>query len=531
MSQQEVARSAVLIAAVTAVSRAVGLLRQLVFQATVGVTLLGTVYTTANYVPNIMFEIVAGGALAGMVVPLLAGAASRGDLTALRTISAAVTWWTLLLLVPLTLLGMVFAEPIARWLLGGTGGEPAVEMAQRMLIVFLPQVPLYGLAVVSGSVLNAQRRFLAAAVAPLISSLVMMAAFVLFAARYDGDNNDLEAIPLTAELVLSIGTTLGVVALAATTVLPALRHDMSMRPRLRFPDGVAGQARKLAISGVSIVAAQQIAMLVVIPLANGYGGAGALVTYQYAWMVMMLPYAVLAYPIATAAFPKLSSQAEEPDLAPFAATSATNARAVAIAGLAGAGMLIAGGAAVARFFGLVGLRSGSVGGTDYPEMARTLVAIAPAVAGTGLILLLGRVLLARHHGMTAATATAIGWGAVIVLDVALALSVPEEWVVPALGLGMSIGLSLGVALLVRAVHRTAGPAAVAGLGRSIGVGALGALLGGVLGRAAADLALSADPNGVGTVAAGVLAAVVCLAVMTPTLLVGDGNTVRRLVRR
>lgn len=531
MSGNQIARGALLISGVTAVSRGVGLLRQLVFQATVGVTLLGTVYTTANYVPNIMFEIVAGGALAGMVVPLLAGVAARGDLESMRRISGAVTWWTLIVLLPLTLIGMMLAEPIARVLLGGTGGEPAVEMASRMLVVFLPQIPLYGLAVVSGSVLNAQHRFLAAAVAPLFSSLVMIAAFVLFAMRFDGSRNDLADVPRTAELVLSLGTTLGVLALAATTLVPALRHGMSLRPRLTFPPGMASQAKRLAVSGVSIVAAQQVAMLVVIPIANGQGGPGALVTYQYSWMIMMLPYAVLAYPIATAAFPRLSAQSESGDGQGFAGTSAGSGRAVAIAGLAGAGMLAAGAAAVARFFGMVGLRSGSAGGEDYVEMARTLVAMSPAVAGTGLLLLLGRVLLAQHRGMTAAAATASGWLAVIVLDVTLVALVAEEWVVPALGLGLGLGLALGVGLLVAGVRRVSGPAAVAGLGRSVGVGVLGASLGGVAGRVVADRVLDVEPGAAGTVGAGVLAALVCMAVFVPIVYAGDRQSLRRLTRR
>jgi murein biosynthesis integral membrane protein MurJ len=531
VTQRALARGAATISVITLVSRLVGLARQLVFQATVGVTLLGTVYTTANYVPNITFELVAGGALAGMVVPLLAGAAARGDLEAARQTSAALTWWTLLVLVPATVLGMLLARPIAAALLGGAGGEPAVEMASRMLLVFLPQVPLYGLAVVSASVLNAQGRFAAAAVAPLVSSLVMIASFVLFAVRFDGDRNDLEQVPLTAELTLSVGTTLGVVALAATTLVPALRRGMSVSPTLSFPPGVAARARRLAVSGLSIVAAQQVAMLVVIPLANGQGGPGALVTYQYSWMIMMLPYAVLAYPIATAAFPRLSAQADSGEHDAFATTSAGSARAAAMAGLLGAGVLAAGGAAVARFFGLVGLRSGSTGGSEYVEMARTLVAIAPAVAGTGLVLLLGRVLLAQHRGMAAAVATSVGWASVIGIDVMLVAVVPTTWVVPALGLGLSVGLAVGSVLLAAAVRRAAGPAAVAGLGRTVMLGCVAAVAGAALGRVVADLLLQGEPGWLGTIAVGLCAGAVCLLVMIPIGLLADRASLLRLARR
>lgn len=76
---QGVAGAALLIGAVTIVARIVGFGRYLVQSETVGNLCLSTAYNTANYVPNIVFELVAGGALAGMVVPVLASAASRAD--------------------------------------------------------------------------------------------------------------------------------------------------------------------------------------------------------------------------------------------------------------------------------------------------------------------------------------------------------------------------------------------------------------------------------------------------------------------
>ena len=85
----EVGRSALLVASLTVVARGVGLVRQLVFQATVGVTLLGTVYATANSLPNVLFEVVAGGALAAAVVPLVSAGLARSDLVAARDAAGA----------------------------------------------------------------------------------------------------------------------------------------------------------------------------------------------------------------------------------------------------------------------------------------------------------------------------------------------------------------------------------------------------------------------------------------------------------
>jgi peptidoglycan biosynthesis protein MviN/MurJ (putative lipid II flippase) len=71
---QGIGRAAVMIGVITVLARLVGFGRQVVFAHTVGTTCLGTAYTTANMVPNIIYDIVLGGALSSVVVPVLAGA-------------------------------------------------------------------------------------------------------------------------------------------------------------------------------------------------------------------------------------------------------------------------------------------------------------------------------------------------------------------------------------------------------------------------------------------------------------------------
>src|SRR5262249_6025545 len=81
-------RAAALIAAITAVARVAGFGRTVVFGRTVGGGCVGGVYQTANTIPNIIFDIVAGGTLAALVVPLLAPAfVGRGRQIAAQTLS------------------------------------------------------------------------------------------------------------------------------------------------------------------------------------------------------------------------------------------------------------------------------------------------------------------------------------------------------------------------------------------------------------------------------------------------------------
>ena len=126
-----IGRAAVLIGAITMLARVIGFGRQVVFAHTVQASCLGTAYTTANMVPNIIYDIVMGGALTAVVVPVLAGparAAGGGDGAAdreqVRQTSAALLSWTVLLLVPVSVVVAVIARPLVSLLLGGTPGCP-----------------------------------------------------------------------------------------------------------------------------------------------------------------------------------------------------------------------------------------------------------------------------------------------------------------------------------------------------------------------------------------------------------------------
>src|SRR5947208_12196909 len=175
-----IARAAMTVAALTIVARVVGFVRILVFAHTVGPTCLGDTYYTANTVPNILFDVVAGGALASLAVPLLAGPVADGDREVADRSASALMTWTLLLLLPVMVVGLLAARPIMNMLVGnGHPGCSAVDeqtVGARMLVVFMPQVLLYGGAIVLTGLLQAHRRFFAPALAPLVSSIVVIAA-------------------------------------------------------------------------------------------------------------------------------------------------------------------------------------------------------------------------------------------------------------------------------------------------------------------------------------------------------------------
>src|SRR5690625_1061802 len=96
-----------------AFSRIIGFGRWLVFSSTVGSTDIGTAYTNANTVPNVLYEVAAGGALAGAVVPLLAGPLLARKQEEANQITSALLTWALTILVPIAAIMALFAGPIA----------------------------------------------------------------------------------------------------------------------------------------------------------------------------------------------------------------------------------------------------------------------------------------------------------------------------------------------------------------------------------------------------------------------------------
>jgi putative peptidoglycan lipid II flippase len=532
---QGIGRAAVMIGVITVLARLVGFGRQVVFAHTVGTTCLGTAYTTANMVPNIIYDIVLGGALTSMVVPVLtgpadaahdagAGAGPESGIAA-RRISAALLTWTVVLLVPVSAALALAAHPIVSFLLSGASGcarGTLTSVGTRMLVVFAPQVLLYGLAVVLYGILQSHRRFGAPALAPLLSSLVVIGAYACFDALGGAYVNRLGELPPTAEWVLSGGTTLGVLALVLTAVIPVWRLHIRSRPTLRFPAGVGSRIRRLAAAGVAALIAQDASVAVVILLANRYGADGSLVIYGFAWAVFVVPYAVLAIPIATSAFPELSTHDGQPGPG-FDSTAAASTRAAMVASWLGAAVLIGAREPIARVF-----ESRSPQGTSV--LALALAAFALGLVGYGLSANLSRVLYARRRNGAPAAAIAGGWLLVIVADVLIVPFVPASRVVPVLGLGTTFGLTVsGIALAVL-VRRECGPAALHGVPRALLAGLAGCAAGALAGSALAA-ALPQRPGLLANVGLSVLVTAVVAGVFAVVVLGLDGGDLRSVLSR
>ena len=522
---RELRRGALGLAVVTVLSRLAGFARGLVFVRAVGATDVGDTYTRANTVPNIVFETVAGGALASSVVPVLAGPVDDGDREQVLRTTAALLTWTVILLVPVSVLGVLLAHPMMELLTPNRSGvdrSRAVSVGARMLAVFAPQIVLYGVGVVLTGVLQAHRRFLGPAIAPLLSSLVVAAAYVVYAVQTHAHHATLATLSRAQELTLAVGTTAGVAVLSLSLLVPLRRAGVSLRVALEFPPGVRRRAVRLAAAGIAALAAQQLSLVIVLRLSYG-GPSGTLVLYQLGWTVFLLPWAVLAVPLATSAFPHLVVRHGNGDVTGFATLAALTTRTVLAVSAGAAAVLVAAAAPVARLLAL------HAPGVHSPStLAGAIVAFAPGLLGYGLVAHVGRALYACGQGRRAAVATVTGWIAVLLGDLVLAAVLPDDRRLSALAWGNTLGMTVaGAGLLLALSVQTR--AAVAGLARTLPVVLVAA---GVSGGTGYLLARWLSPSGLPlAMAASAVVACWVVLVFAGVVCLADPEPVRALLGR
>ena len=495
------AQGAALIAVVTVVARLAGFGRTVVFVQAVGADCVGSVYTTVNTLPNIVFDIVAGGMLSALVVPVVAPALAAGDMDRASRAVSALLGWTLL--ATLAVAGIVagLAPVLVRVLLGDTGCPGAASLGVRMLLVFAPQVVFYGVGAVLGGALQAGHRFGWPAVAPLLSSLTVIAAYLVYGATVRATPGS-AVIGRGPELVLSVGTTLGVVVLALCLVVPLLRGGIRPRLTLRFPDGLAAVARRTALAGTAALAAQQLAAAVMLRLANDGTTSGLAVVVTTAQTVFLLPWAVLAVPVATASYPRLSTSWETGDRTTFVATLDRSARLVVAAAAVGTAVLVA----VAEPTGVLLLSGARTTAAARTQFAPAMTGFAVGLIGWSLVALLARSLYAAGRVRAAAAGQVVGQLVVIVVDVVLATLLPVGDRALALGLGNAVGVTVAAVWLLVAASRLGDVVAPAALARAVAAAVAGGVAGALVGRTAAGGGRVAA-LGWGT-GAGALAAVV-----------------------
>jgi putative peptidoglycan lipid II flippase len=327
--------SSAVMAAGTVVSRLSGFVRSSLLAAALGVSLHADIFTTANTVPNMLYILLAGGVFNAVLVPQLVRAMKQdpdgGEAYTNRVITLAG-----LFLAAVTVVLVVAAPLVMSVVLSGEYDAASLAEERQSAIDFarycLPQVFFYGMFVLVGQILNSRNRFGPMMWAPIANNVISVAVLVAYLVAF-GPATGAETVgPFSTdqELLLGVGSTLGIAAQLLILVPYLRKAGFTYRPRFDFRGTGLGHTLRLGIWTVLFVVANQAAYVVVVNLASGGtadGGDGTGITiYSSAFLIMMVPHSVITVSLATAVLPRLSARAAEGDLRGLASSLAGTLR-------------------------------------------------------------------------------------------------------------------------------------------------------------------------------------------------------------
>ena len=469
--EPNLAQSSAAMAVGTIASRVTGMVRDIAIVAAIGFGVFGDTYSVANTVPNIIYILIAGGALNAIFIPQLVR--HMGDDTDGGKIYAD----RLLTLVAVILLGVtVLVVALAPLIIGIYGPSAWSSDDVNTAVLFarfcLPQIIFYGLFAMFSQVLNARKQFTAPMYAPIVNNVVVIITALLFLGVVQSDSPTTASITSGQIALLGLGTTLGIAAQAGVLIPVMRRAGYRWSPRFDFAGAGLGKVRYLAGWTFLFVLTNQISYVVITRLASKANvlasadpalASAGFTSYSRAYLLFMLPHSIITVSIVTFLLPQMSR-------AVAAGRKSDVARDI------GDGTLMAGAvivpAAVALFLG-------------GPYLAQVLFSFGAASADearfVGVILqafMLGLVpftvfyvLLRGFYSFENTKTPAlinIGMNLInIVAAVTLYSVVDVRWKVPALALGYSLSYLITVPITWRILSRTTGPLPTFGVIRGL----------------------------------------------------------------
>ena len=317
MKSNEMFRASGIMALGTIISRITGFIRGILIVAVLGTALLADTYNVANTMPNILYNLLVGGALTAIFIPQLVRSFDHedgGDGFASRLITTIS-----IILFVLVVIGIIFAPALVR-LYAPEFFTSGFEVEKDIAIAFtrycLPQIFFLGLFTMLGQVANARGSFgplMWAPIANNIVGIVLFGSFLIFSPAIS-----IDSISSLQVQILGLGTTLSVVV-QALVLLPVIKKlGIKLRPQW----GLKGLGKSFGLAGWTLVYVliSQLGYLVTVNVATSAAVRSAqegitrgvgYTPYTFAYFVMLLPYSIVTISIITAILPHISRLALE----------------------------------------------------------------------------------------------------------------------------------------------------------------------------------------------------------------------------
>ncbi len=415
-----VARAAGLVMVLFVLSRLTGLARQVIVGALFGTSPAYDAYVAAFRLPDMLFQLVAGGALVSALLPTYTTVRTREGQARAWQLASEVATLVIVTLMVAAVLVAAFVRPLVAHVLVPDFPPQQQELTASLLRILLLSTVIFGASGLSMSILNAHQHFFLPALAPALYNLgIILGAVVLG--------------PLWGVYGLAWGVVAGAAMHFGIQVPGLWRLGMRYRPGLSLADPAVHNVLRLMGPRVIGLAAVQVNFLVNTILASGLS-AGSLSALDYAFRVMLLPLGIFAQAVAVAVFPTFARQVAEENVAGMRKTVAALVRIILFLTLpATVGLL-----ALAYPLVVVLFQRRAFDATSTQLTVMALRAYAVGLCGHALVEILARAFYSLHD-----TRTPVGIGvAAMALNIGLNLWWVRVWGHVGLALANSIATLL-----------------------------------------------------------------------------------------
>jgi putative peptidoglycan lipid II flippase len=347
----------------TLASRTTGFLSTLMLVYAIGVTGLANAYNVANTLPNVVYNLMLGGILTSVVVPLLVTAgkrdSDRGESYFQRIFTLGV-----ITLGAITLVATLGAALIVDLYAGSLPGAQH-HVTLVFAYFFIPQIFFYGVSSLAGAILNARGRFAAPMWTPVINNIVVIMVMLLYVA-VAGHGRTPYSITNSQIWLLGIGTTMGIVVQTLALVPALLRAGFRPRLTFGFRRAEVSEIGRLAGWLGGYVVTTQVGFFSTLFIADAiskHDQAAGYSAYSYAYLLFQMPYAVVGISVITALLPRMSAHASARRYSRVRADFSTGVRLSAVIVVPSALLLAVLGGPLAEF--LFGHGSTSVADAKY----------------------------------------------------------------------------------------------------------------------------------------------------------------------
>ena len=303
-------RQVATVSGLTMVSRVLGFARQMLLAGVMGAgNPVADAFWAAFKLPNMFRRLLAEGAFQAAFIPLFQGAEARGDMAEAKRFAEDILAWLVVILTVLSSLVLLFTPVVVTLIAYGFRADPErfdlTIVYTRIMFPYLACMSLVGLY---GGMLNALQRFAAAAAAPLLLNVALIAG--LLAARDAG----IETVGLVASWSVMAGGVLQLLAL----LWAAQRSELLLR--LRLPRFTAGAKRMLVLGTPGFIGASALQVNAVVGSNIASRQEGAYSWLSYADQLYQLPLSIIGIALGVVLMPAISRAVKSGDEAGARAT-------------------------------------------------------------------------------------------------------------------------------------------------------------------------------------------------------------------